>query len=586
MKNGRSLLAACRRLAMLLACLGLAPAAAAADAASAAAEVGAHLARLEKLGFAGAVVVARDGVPLLAAGYGLADRERAIPWTPSTVSTVGSITKQFTGAAVLALQEEGKLSVTDPIERHFEGVPEDKRGITLHHLLTHSSGIVNLEGADDWNPIGREEFVRRALAQPLEFEPAARYAYSNAGYSLLGAIVEQRTGKSWEEYVRERIFLPAGMYDTGYIGAPWGEARLAQGYRGGERWGTVVERPFAEDGPFWVLRANGGVHSTAWDMLRWGQTLLGGRPLSADSMAAYWSPHVDEGGGTFYGYGWVVMDLGGARVITHNGGNGIFFADMAIVPDAGLVVVLLTNVAADFGIAEGLLEKIGMRMLGGAPLPAVPDVAEPPPTDLERWAGSYRLPEGGAIRVAAAGGGLAIEAEDPRAFAALHSTRALDPVRAERLSGRIDAIVSAYLGGDFRPLAEAYRGRVTAEYLREGWEAARARLEESHGRLVGHRLLGTALREDDDVTVVEFRCENGSDFRTYVWDAAEEEKLLGVSRRGLDPRLQVVAETGGGFATWDVRTGASRPVRLEAVEGGGTRLAIGSEPGIEARRRP
>ncbi|MCP4899458.1 MAG: beta-lactamase family protein, partial [bacterium] len=185
------------------------------DDGSAVAEISDYLKRLEKLGFAGSVVIARGGVPLLASGYGLADRERDIPWTPSTVSTIGSITKQFTGALILSLAEDGKLSVEDPITRYFDPVPEDKRGITLYQLLTHSSGIVDLDGADDWDPIDREEFVRRAMAQELAFEPGSSYEYSNAGFSLLGAIIEQLTGLSYEQYLRRRLLLPAGMYETG-----------------------------------------------------------------------------------------------------------------------------------------------------------------------------------------------------------------------------------------------------------------------------------------------------------------------------------------------------------------------------------
>lgn len=134
-----------------------------------AADTRAHLARLEKLGFAGVVVLARDGVPLFAGGVGLADRERSLRWTPGTVSTIGSITKQFTAAAILALGEEGRLRVEDTLPAHFANVPEDKRGITLHQLLSHSSGIGDIQALGDWDPIGRDEFVRRALAQPLAF---------------------------------------------------------------------------------------------------------------------------------------------------------------------------------------------------------------------------------------------------------------------------------------------------------------------------------------------------------------------------------------------------------------------------------
>jgi CubicO group peptidase (beta-lactamase class C family) len=550
---------------------------------AAAKEIGAYLDRLEKLGFAGSVVISKAGRPILAAGYGLAARERGIPWGPGTVSTVGSITKQFTGAAILALVESGALSVEDPISKYFAAVPEDKREITLYQLLTHSSGIVDLEGLDDWDPIDREEFVRRAMEQELAFEPGSAYEYSNAGFSLLGAIIEQLTQKSWEEYVRDRLFLPAGMYETGYILPQWGEGQLAQGYRGGERWGTVLERPLAEDGPYWVLRANGGVYSNAWDMVRWGQALLKGGPLSEKSMETYWSPHFDEGGGdSFYGYGWVVTDMAGHKVITHNGGNGILFADMAIVPDAELVMVIQTNVVADFRLAGRLLEQIGSRLLFGETLPSVPNRAATAPADLDRLAGVYDLEGGGLLRVTVDGDELAVEAEDREGFAALLSTRAVDAGRGRRLTERIDGIVSAYLAGDWSPLWEAYGRRTPLEQLASRGRSRLSAAVERHGSLRGHEVLGTAFRDGRDVTLVRIDFENGEVYRAYVWDPDEEEKLLGVSVRGLDHILHVLPEEGDSFASWDGRTGESRPVRFETVAGGGMRLRIGD---LEAIRR-
>jgi CubicO group peptidase (beta-lactamase class C family) len=142
-----------------------------------AADTRSYLQRLEKFGFSGVVLVARNGNPIFAQGFGLADRERGVPWTPATVSDIGSITKQLTAAAILKLQEENRLTLNDPLTKHFTGVPEDKRAITLHQLLTHSSGIVDLDGAGDWDPILRDEFVTRIFAQPLAFAPGTSYRY-------------------------------------------------------------------------------------------------------------------------------------------------------------------------------------------------------------------------------------------------------------------------------------------------------------------------------------------------------------------------------------------------------------------------
>jgi len=185
-------------------------------------EIRDYLSQLETLGFAGVVAVSLEGRPVLVEGYGLADREHGIAWTPATVSTIGSLTKQFTGATLLLLQEQDLLSVEDPLGKYFDAVPDDKQSITLHHLLTHSSGIVDLDDAGDFDPIGREEFVERILKQPLESLPGEHYQYSNAGYSLLGAVIESVcdlchriayiVGLGGYQQVRDRRVIASGRY--------------------------------------------------------------------------------------------------------------------------------------------------------------------------------------------------------------------------------------------------------------------------------------------------------------------------------------------------------------------------------------
>ena len=565
--------------------LGVAPAVSAQDS-SFVADTRTHLARLEKLGFAGVVLVAHHGVPMLAQGYGLADRERDARWTPATVSTVGSITKQFTAAAILALEEAGRLRVSDSLPAHFPDVPADKRSITLHQLLTHSSGIGDLDGADDWDPIGREEFVRRALAQPLHFAPGSGYEYSNANYSLLGAVIEQMTGQSWEQYARARLFLPQGMYETGYVLPQWGEGRLAQGYRNGVRWGTVLERPMDRDGPWWALRANGGVHAPAWDMLRWAEALLGGRVLAPASMTKLWTPWVSEGGDTHYGYGWVVADVGGTRVLTHNGGNGIHFADLAIVPASHTVVFLQSNVIADTPVGQRLLEQIGARLLAQAPYPEVPDVIPVEPAALAAVAGRYALPGGTvAWRFSVSEGQLIGQADGPRAFTILHSTRSPDSTLAARLSALTDRIVDGATKGDFGPMRRARRDDVTEARLAQNHSAWVAEQEAALGKLAGHEVLGTALQDDRDMTVVRYRFERGVADRAYVWDRDAEARLLGVSFRGMRTSVQLVPTGPGAFATWDGGLTSSKPVTFMMGPGERMRVTVGAlEGGISAVR--
>jgi CubicO group peptidase (beta-lactamase class C family) len=144
-----------------------------------------YMIHAQKAGFSGSVLVAKDNQILLAQGYGMSDKEKEIPFTAETVSSIGSVTKQFTGAGILKLQMMGKLSVKDPITQYFPDVPKDKKGITLHHLLTHTAGFPGAIGPD-FDPITREEFIQLAMQTPLKREPGTLYEYSNVGYSLLG----------------------------------------------------------------------------------------------------------------------------------------------------------------------------------------------------------------------------------------------------------------------------------------------------------------------------------------------------------------------------------------------------------------
>lgn len=296
-------------------------------------------------GFSGAVLVARGGDIVLHRGYGCADRERGIPVTTETVFDIGSIPKSFTAAAILALSDEGKLNTRDPLTRYFADVPADKRAITVHQLLTHTAGLPDAVGPD-FQVMPRDSLVRRALASDLLWEPGTRYRYSNVGYSLLGAIIEIASGQPYERYVHERLFRPAGMTKTGYVIPEWRDGEIAHGYASGRDWGTPLERPWAEDGPWWNLRGNGGMLSTVHDLYRWHIALEEGRVLSDASRKEAQTPQVPENeeGTSYYGYGWAIFPLsGGKRLIAHNGGNGAFFADLRRYVDDDVVLVLTAN---------------------------------------------------------------------------------------------------------------------------------------------------------------------------------------------------------------------------------------------------
>lgn len=295
-------------------------------------------------GFVGAVLVARDGEVLLRGGYGpiVPGQERAV--RPETIFTTGSITKQFTAAAILKLEEARELSVSDPIHLYFADVPADKQGITIHHLLSHQAGLPPALGPDR-ERIGRDALVRRALDEDLLFEPGTAYEYSNVGFSLAAAIVELVSGKPYEQYLRETFFDPLGMSRTGYVLPDWNESDFAHGRTSdGGDWGTMMQ--LLEGGPGWNLLGNGGIQSTVDDMERWHRALQGAEVLSAESKKKMYARHADEGGGTWYGYGWSIEPTPWGEMITHNGGNPYFFADYLRFPEED-VVIYYTNASGD-----------------------------------------------------------------------------------------------------------------------------------------------------------------------------------------------------------------------------------------------
>jgi CubicO group peptidase (beta-lactamase class C family) len=303
--------------------------------------------QLAEKGFSGALFVAKDGQIVLNNGYGLANKENATPYSADTVFDIGSITKQFTGAAILKLEMQGKLRTTDKISKYFKDAPNDKADITLHHLLTHSAGLVDVLGRD-YERMTRDELIQKALASKLKTVPGEKYDYSNLGYSLLGAIIEIVTGNSFERYLHDNLFAPAGMNQTGYVIPKWKSENLAVGYsrKDGSRWGTPVEQLWDKDGPFWNLRANGGLLSTAGDLYKWHLALEGEKILSKAAKEKYYAPHIVEeaGGSSFYGYGWVTQKRRrGTNLIWYNGGNPYFFADFRRYVDDNVVVIVATN---------------------------------------------------------------------------------------------------------------------------------------------------------------------------------------------------------------------------------------------------
>jgi len=301
--------------------------------------------------FSGSVLVVHDGEKVISKGFGLSDRANRYPNNPNTVFDIMSVTKQFTGAAILKLQMDNKLKVTDTLAKFFPAMPEDKRDITLHQLLTHTAGLIDLVGGD-YDEITQKEYLQAIYDSKLRFQPGSHYAYANAGYSLLAMVVEKASGLSYEAYLQKALFKPAGMKQTGYILPEFKAMDVAVGY-GVSNWGRPNEKPWQTDGPYWHLRGNGGILSTTEDMYLWYQALRGEAILTKDAKAQYFraekKPRFRQNRNSTYAYGWSIDkapwdDL----IINHTGGNPAMFSDVAFYINTNSAIIILSNIRDGF----------------------------------------------------------------------------------------------------------------------------------------------------------------------------------------------------------------------------------------------
>jgi CubicO group peptidase (beta-lactamase class C family) len=295
-------------------------------------------------GSSGTLIAASGDDVVACRGWGDSDRERGVDADCDTVYDIMSMTKQFTAAAVLKLQMQGRLDVSDPIGLYLRGVPDDKQPITIQQLLTHTSGLPDIIGGD-YEPVSRPQFLAKAYAADLLAGPGEEYHYSNVGYSVLAAIIEAASGQDYEIYLADNLFRPAGMTQTGYVLPDWDHRKIAVEYdAAGDPHGTSLDHPWADEGPYWNLRGNGGMLSTARDMYRWHLALQGDRVLDAAAKHEFFEPQVrEEPDDTYYAYGWVVPDPDGSSTVWHNGGNGWSYGEIAREPNGSAFIFWVTN---------------------------------------------------------------------------------------------------------------------------------------------------------------------------------------------------------------------------------------------------
>ena len=343
--------------------------------------------------FMGSALVALGDQILFSKSYGSANLEWNIPNTPATKFRLGSITKQFTAASILLLEERGKLKIDDPIKKYLPDAPVAWDKITIYHVLTHTAGIPSYTNSPDYNklrpfPHTPEQIVALFRDKPLEFEPGLKMAYSNSGYILLGYLIEKISGQSYQDFVQKNIFTPLGMKDSGYDSNSAIIPLRAAGYSPGPN-GPVNAEFEHMSVPF----SAGALYSTTKDLLRWEQGLFGGKLLSAGTLSKMTTPFKDG-----YAIGVGVDTVNGRQQISHGGGIAGFDTYLTYFPDEKLTVVVLANLNGNAP------QQIAGRLAAAARgetviLPSERKAVKVEPKVLEQYVGTYKLSPGAEVTI-------------------------------------------------------------------------------------------------------------------------------------------------------------------------------------------
>ena len=348
-----------------------------------------------------AVIVVKDGTTVFRKAYGMANLELSVPLQPEHVFALASLSKPFTATAILKLAEEGKLAPTDDIARFLPAYPTHGHRITIEHLLTHTSGLSALSETSDFRASSTQDSPLVDVLDdwikdlPPDFAPGEKWAYSNWGYNLLGAIIEKASGTSYSAYLEQRLFKPAGLTHTAVNDRRRIIPMRVTGYdQIGDQVANLAPvryRVFLPGGAATLV-------STVDDLARWNAALDSGRVLTAASIAKmFTSSRLKNGSETHYGYGWDLGSYAGRAVQEHAGGTFGFMSYMVRIPDARTFVAVLSNRSFATPPIQATTHRIAAMAIG-TPIP------EPPPVtvtanDLDKITGSYRGPDVGTFTV-------------------------------------------------------------------------------------------------------------------------------------------------------------------------------------------
>jgi len=328
--------------------------------------------------FMGSVLVAKNGRVIFSKSYGMADLEWSVPNSPTTRFNIASMTKQFTAASILLLEDRGKLKTDDFVKKYLPDTPASWDKVTIYHLLTHTSGIP--DDAARYEPGTPDKLVFNDRL--LNSQPGEQWVYTNLGYIVLGYLLERISGQTYEEFVQENIFKPLGMNDSGLMSFVSVLPRRASGYWPGSNGIENADRSFDTRLGF----SSGSLYSSTEDLLRWEEGLFGGKILSPASLRKMTTAFKSD-----YACGLYAKRVNGRLMIEHDGNNIGFNSDMAYYPEDRIAVIVLANLN---GTVTGEMTR-ALAAVAYGETPPIPSVHGEIPLSKEvlaRYAGTYQFP--------------------------------------------------------------------------------------------------------------------------------------------------------------------------------------------------
>lgn len=518
--------------------------------------------RMEAFGVHGALLVEVKGEIVLAKGYGIADHATGRPITRATSFHLGSLGKQFTAACILRLEEMGKLSVTDPISAHLDRVPEDKAGITIEQLLTHTSGLPYMPG--DGSP----------LDLPLLFEPGERWAYSNPGYSVLAMIVERVAGGPFDQVVGDLLFEPAGMARTTFVGArEWPTKDVARSYQDDLDLG-----PVSEDEPDPRFIGAGDVASCLDDLLAWEHALDAGTVLKAETVQRMLAEHARNPGSTIgYGYGWMTATTErNTQLRFHQGNFGGFNCEYRRYIDEGVTIIFLSNhYLAGRSMRNAVMNPVSRIVQGERD--EVPDPPHPKPFEAEKPTEpiSFELASGARIEARADDAGVWLRGLGQEAVTRISGMDDAFRTLADEANATSIRVLLAAARGERAPFMERVSRSVIAGDLWQGMEKLLAERTAELGDVEDAASLGTTISGANGAgsTIVRMTFERGEVLVQIAWGS--DGGIYQVTPVEDVPASRFLS-CEEGLVAFDVFSGRSSAIEL-TPRGEGWSLKIGGE---------